>query len=95
MLPIVKRCCLGLTLLPFVCAARSALAQTPSPLQEWQYPGGIVLERLFEPQIPQWRVILGTAAAVEPLYDGAHAYRVEGGPAINIRYRDIAFVSTG
>ena len=32
---------------------------------------------------------------MQPAYDGARAYRVEGGPVINIRYRDIAFVSTG
>ena len=77
------------------CSLRPAHAQTPSPLQEWQYSGGIILARLFEPNLPEWRVILGTAAQVQPAYDGSRAYRVEGGPVINIRYRDIAFVSTG
>lgn len=76
-------------------AARAAHAQTPSPLQEWQYSGGIILARLFEPNLPQWRVILGAAAQVQPAYDGSRAYRVEGGPVINIRYRDVAFLSTG
>src|SRR5579871_2966471 len=38
---------LGLLLLFMV--SRAGLAQTPSPLQEWQYSGGIVLARLFEP----------------------------------------------
>jgi outer membrane scaffolding protein for murein synthesis (MipA/OmpV family) len=74
---------------------RPAQAQTPSPLQEWQYSGGIVLARLFEPDLPKWRVILGAAAQVQPAYDGSRAYRVEGGPVVNIRYRDIAFLSTG
>ena len=32
---------------------------------------------------------------MQPVYDGARAYRVQGGPVINIHYRDIAFVSTG
>jgi outer membrane scaffolding protein for murein synthesis (MipA/OmpV family) len=75
--------------------SRVVLAQTPSPLQEWQYSGGIILARLFQPDLPQWRVILGTAAEVQPVYDGSRAYRVQGGPVINIHYRDIAYVSTG
>lgn len=77
------------------CSFRPAQAQTPSPLQEWQYSGGIILARLFEPDLPEWRVILGTAAQVQPAYDGSRAYRVEGGPVINIRYRDVAYISTG
>ena len=77
------------------CSFPPAHAQTPSPLQEWQYSGGIILARLFEPDLPEWRVILGAAAQVQPAYDGSRAYRVEGGPVINIRYRDIAFFSTG
>jgi outer membrane scaffolding protein for murein synthesis (MipA/OmpV family) len=71
------------------------MAQTPSPLQEWQYSGGIILARLFQPDLPEWRAILGTAAEVQPVYDGSRAYRLQGGPVINIQYRDIAFLSTG
>jgi outer membrane scaffolding protein for murein synthesis (MipA/OmpV family) len=70
-------------------------AQTPSPLQEWQYSGGIILARLFEPDLPKYRTILGLAAELQPAYDGSRAYRVEGGPDINFYYRDIAFISTG
>jgi outer membrane scaffolding protein for murein synthesis (MipA/OmpV family) len=76
-------------------AARPASAQTPSPLQEWQYSGGVILSRLFEPNLPEWRVLLGGAAESQPVYSGAAAYRVQGGPVINIQYRDIAFLSTG
>jgi len=72
-----------------------AWSQTPSPLQEWQYSGGIVLQQLFEPDLPDWRVVLGVAAEVQPVYQGASATRVIGGPVINIRYKDIAFFSTG
>jgi outer membrane scaffolding protein for murein synthesis (MipA/OmpV family) len=76
------------------CSSR-ALAQTPSPLQEWQYSGGIILARLFEPDLPTWRTILGVGAEVQPVYDGARADQVSGGPVINIHYRDVAFLSTG
>jgi outer membrane scaffolding protein for murein synthesis (MipA/OmpV family) len=79
----------------WACIPSTALSQTPSPLQEWQYSGGTVLERLFEPDLPEWRVVLGAAAEARPLYDGAAASRVLGGPLINIRYSDIAFVSVG
>jgi outer membrane scaffolding protein for murein synthesis (MipA/OmpV family) len=78
-----------------VFGPRVALAQTPSPLQEWQYPGGIILQHLFEPEVPKWQSIVGVAASAGPVYDGAHAYRVDGGPVINIRYRDLAFASVG
>jgi outer membrane scaffolding protein for murein synthesis (MipA/OmpV family) len=84
-----------LALILIACNSRAVLAQTPSPLQEWQYSGGIILARLFEPDLPEWRTVLGVASEVAPVYDGSRAYRVQGGPVINIHYRDIAFISTG
>src|ERR1700751_1425554 len=72
-----------------------AMAQTPSPLQEWQYSGGIILARLFQPDLPTWRTVLGLAAEVQPVYDGSRASMVQGGPVVNIHYKDIAFISTG
>jgi outer membrane scaffolding protein for murein synthesis (MipA/OmpV family) len=84
-----------LALILVACESRTVLPQTPSPLQEWQYSGGIILARLFVPDLPKWRTILGVASEVQPVYDGSRAYRVEGGPVINIHYRDIAFISTG
>lgn len=77
------------------CLPHQASAQTPSPLQEWQYSGGIILARLFDPDLPTFRSILGAAADTAPIYDGARDYRTRGGPVINFRYRDVAFVSTG
>jgi outer membrane scaffolding protein for murein synthesis (MipA/OmpV family) len=77
------------------CGARVACAQTPSPMQEWQYPGGIELERLFAQEVPEWDRILGLAASVQPVYSGASRYRASEGPVINIRYRDRVFFSTG
>jgi outer membrane scaffolding protein for murein synthesis (MipA/OmpV family) len=70
-------------------------AQTPSPLQEWQYSGGIVLVRLFEPELPEFRTVVGLAAETEPVYAGSRAYKVQGGPVLNFQYRDVAFISTG
>lgn len=82
-------------LLLFGALPRCAHAQTPSPLQEWQYSGGIVLEKLFEGTVPEWRGVVGVSGSAQPLYDGARPYRVMPGPAIDIRYRDIAFASVG
>jgi outer membrane scaffolding protein for murein synthesis (MipA/OmpV family) len=84
-----------LAVLLCACAPRMALSQTPSPLQEWQYPGGISLYKLFEPNPPEWHVVLGVAEVALPIYDGARPYHAETGPVIDIRYRDIAFASVG
>lgn len=84
-----------LALVLIACNSRAVLAQTPSPLQEWQYSGGIILARLFQPDLPTWRTVLGVAAETQPVYDGSRAYQVQGGPVVNIHYKDIAFISTG
>jgi len=84
-----------LALVVAASGASTAHAQTPSPLQEWQYSGGIILARLFEPNLPEWRTVLGVATEVQPVYDGARAYRVSGGPDVLIYHRDDAFISTG
>jgi outer membrane scaffolding protein for murein synthesis (MipA/OmpV family) len=77
------------------CFSQALQAQTPSPLQEWQYSGGIILARLFQPDLPKYRTIVGLAADYQPAYDGSTAYHVEGGPVINAYYKDAAFISTG
>src|ERR1700692_637822 len=84
-----------LALLLCGCFSQVVSAQTPSPLQEWQYSGGIILARLFEPDLPRFRTILGLSAELQPAYDGSRAYRVQGGPDINVYYRDIAFINSG
>jgi outer membrane scaffolding protein for murein synthesis (MipA/OmpV family) len=76
-------------------SARTSCAQTPSPLQEWQYSSGIALEKLFEPNTPDWRVVLGLGGEHKPLYDGSELTRTQAGPVINIRYKDLAFASVG
>jgi outer membrane scaffolding protein for murein synthesis (MipA/OmpV family) len=77
------------------CGSQPGFAQTPSPLQEWQYSSGVILARLFEPDLPRWRTLVGVAGEVQPVYDGAAAYRGSGGPAFDVRFRDIAFLSSG
>ena len=71
------------------------VAQTPSPLQEWQYSSGLILARMFERDLPEVRVIAGVGSAIQPIYDGSRAYRVLGGPVIDVQFKDVAFVSTG
>jgi outer membrane scaffolding protein for murein synthesis (MipA/OmpV family) len=75
--------------------ATPAKAQTPAPLQEWQYSAGVPLEKLMEPEIPTWQAAVGIAGAFQPRYDGADRYHFEGGPSIDIRYSDLYFASTG
>jgi outer membrane scaffolding protein for murein synthesis (MipA/OmpV family) len=94
-MPNILRSIALLSLVLIACVPHGAQAQSQSPLQEWQYDGGIILARLFEPNLPEWRDIAGVAAEVQPAYDGARAYKVSGGPVINIYYRDVAFFSTG
>ena len=76
-------------------AATASRAQTPSPLQEWQYSRGVPLEKLFEPNMPSWSYVLGAATEYHPIYDGATLTRTQGGPSIDIRYKDTAFASVG
>ncbi len=92
MLKILLACLLAAIM---ACAAREARAQTPSPMQEWQYPGGIELEKLFAKEIPEWDAILGLAGDTQPAYSGASRYRVSEGPVINIRWHDRVYFSTG
>src|SRR5665213_561635 len=86
-------CCLALLIA--ACLPHASWAQSQSPLQEWQYSGGVILARLFEPDLPKWRVIAGAAAEVQPVYDGARASQGSGGPVLNVYYRDRWYFSTG
>lgn len=76
-------------------AATGAHAQTPSPLGEWQYSAGIPLQKLYRPQTPDWEARLGVGMTFEPRYDGSDRYHTLVGPSIDVRYKDLAFISTG
>jgi outer membrane scaffolding protein for murein synthesis (MipA/OmpV family) len=92
---IVARWFVPLTLLLCGALPQPVWSQTPSPLQEWQYPGGTILEKLYEPNLEQWRVVLGGAVVAMPRYDGGLVYRVTPAPVIVILYQDLAFASVG
>src|SRR5215469_1265955 len=82
-------------LLLWTCGPGVTLSQTPSPLQEWQYSGGRILEELFEPGIPKWQAVVGVSVASQTVYPGSKSYHLLGGPVFDIHYRDIAFASSG
>jgi outer membrane scaffolding protein for murein synthesis (MipA/OmpV family) len=88
------KCCIWILLL-FGGFTSTVQAQTPAPLQEWQYSGGVILARLFDPNLPTFRTVVGLAAETQPVYEGASAYKVRGGPVIDIHYKDIAYLTTG
>lgn len=81
--------------LPALVLPSVAHAQTPSPLAEWQYSPGIVLEQLFLPKMPTFQAVVGVATSLEPLYDGAGRYQVQPGPVVDLRYKNLAFASVG
>ena len=83
-----------LAVLALLCTPR-AQAQTPAPLAEWQYSVGVPLEKMFEGEPEKWEVRVGAAASIRPYYEGTTNYFVLAGPVIDIRYRDLAFLSTG
>lgn len=91
--------CLGALAAVLLCAMaigpRPAFSQTPAPIQEWQYSAGIPLVRMFEPNLPDWRVQVGLAVEPKPAYEGARNYRTLAGPVIDVRYRDMYFASLG
>lgn len=89
------RCAAWIAGAALLLAALPAAAQTPSPLAEWQYSSGILLEKMFEPSLPNWAYNLGLGAEYQPIFPGSQRYRVQPGPEIDIRYKDLLFASTG
>ena len=79
-----------------LCVAADAGAQTTSPLPEWEYSAGQLLRSYFMgDKLPTLAASVGVSAEVFPKFDGSSHYGVLGGPTFDIRYRDIAFLSTG
>ncbi len=78
-----------------LCIPSRGVAQTPAPLQEWQYSAGIALYQMFKPDMPDWQIETGLAVEPRPLYEGSNTYRVLVGPVIDVRYRDSFFASVG
>jgi outer membrane scaffolding protein for murein synthesis (MipA/OmpV family) len=72
-----------------------AQAQTPTPLGEWQFSAGVPLRAMFENPMPTWDISLGPALDYQPKFEGSNSYKFQPGLALDVRYKDIAFLSTG
>jgi outer membrane scaffolding protein for murein synthesis (MipA/OmpV family) len=77
-----------------LASAFDAAAQTPSPLAEWQYSAGRVLEPYFVDTPPRWERMAGAVVEAQPDYEGAHRFRLQPGLVAEVRYKDLAFAST-
>lgn len=74
--------------------AAPAAAQTPTPLTNWQLSVGEVLAKQGG-ALPDWRVTLGAGVDFDPLYEGSKRYHFLPSVVLDVRYRDILFISDG
>jgi outer membrane scaffolding protein for murein synthesis (MipA/OmpV family) len=74
--------------------AAAAQAQTPSPFAFWQNSAGIVLRPMGGP-VPDWETVVGGGAVILPKYQGGKQYEPLPAFTLDVRYSDIAFLSTG
>lgn len=79
--------------LALAMVANSASAQT-STLTDWQSSSGIVMRPLGGP-VPDWQVTVGMGAAGLPAYEGSNEQRISPAPTIDVRYKDLAYLSIG
>lgn len=86
---VVGICCGGAVAL----AASSASAQT-STFTDWQNSSGIVMRGLGGP-VPDWSVTVGGGLAVLPAYEGSNQMRLSPAPVVDVRYKDLAYLSIG
>jgi outer membrane scaffolding protein for murein synthesis (MipA/OmpV family) len=76
-----------------VLAAGGASAQT-STLTDWQNSSGIVMRPLGGPT-PDWQVTVGGGVAALPAYEGSNETRLSPAPTVDVRYKDLAYLSVG
>jgi len=50
---------------------------------------------MYSPEMPRWQVDAGLAVEPRPLWEGSERYRSLVGPVLDIRYKDLAFLSAG
>jgi outer membrane scaffolding protein for murein synthesis (MipA/OmpV family) len=84
----------GLVLAAALLAAAPALAQTPTALANWQLSVGELLAKQAGP-VPEWRISLGGGIDFDPIYEGSKRYWTPPSVVIDIRYRDLLFLSDG
>jgi outer membrane scaffolding protein for murein synthesis (MipA/OmpV family) len=75
-------------------SAAPAVAQTPTALTNWQLSVGEVLAKQVGP-VPEWRVALGGGIDLDPIYEGSKRYWALPSVVVDIRYRDLFFLSDG
>lgn len=85
------------TLSTLQVTASARAAQSSAPFAEWQFSGGVLLERMDrgDEPAPDWSVQLGAGPSLGPRYEGSQRYTVEPEPLVEVRYRDVAFASLG
>jgi len=71
-----------------------ASAQTAAPLAAWQNNPGVVLRPLAGPP-PNWEFTVGLGGGAFPDYEGSNSYQPVPSPNIDVRYKDLLFLSTG
>lgn len=69
-------------------------AQTPSPMNFWQFSAGQVLAP-YGADAPDWTVIIGPAEVYRPEYEGSKHYELKTGALFNVRTSSGFFLSTG
>jgi outer membrane scaffolding protein for murein synthesis (MipA/OmpV family) len=78
-------------MLAFIAATASAQTAT---FTDWQDSAGVVMRPLGG-QVQDWSVTLGGGIAVMPAYEGSNQMRPEPAPDVDIRYKDLAYLSMG
>lgn len=79
--------------LALAVVAGTASAQT-STFADWQNSAGIVMRPLGGP-VPDWQVTVGMGAAGLPAYEGSNEERLSPAPTVDVRYKDLAYLSIG
>jgi len=71
-----------------------AAAQGPTPMAEWQLSAGVALVPYFLKEIPKWQGGVAVGAVGLPEYEGADESRIVPIAAAELRYRNIAYISS-
>ena len=74
--------------------AGPAVAQTPTPLNFWQFSAGQVLAP-YGDAAPKWLVLLGPSFVYQSKYEGSRGYSIEPGAVLEIQYKGRLYLSTG
>ncbi len=69
-------------------------AQTPTPLNFWQFSAGQVLAP-YDDEGPKWLVFVGPSIVYQSKYEGSKGYNLQAGAVLDIRYRGRLYLSTG